>query len=250
MLEANAGSFRLFRLFGIDVWLHWSWFFVAYLQFQLGGDQFNNSLWHVATYLSLFGIVLLHEFGHSLACKSVGGHADRIILWPLGGVAFVRPPPRPGAVLWSIAAGPLVNLLLVPVTLSLLLLVHSLNLDNDPRTWSDIERYAVAVTSINIMLFMFNMLPIYPLDGGQILQALLWFVIGRAASLHFVAIVGMVVATIGGALAFWTGNWWLVIMALFIGWRSYQGYRLARLMAQTPVEPAEFVTVEIVDRER
>ena len=173
MLEANAGSFRLFRLFGIDVWLHWSWFIVAYLQFQLGGDRFNNSLWHVATYLSLFGIVLLHEFGHSLACKSVGGHADRIILWPLGGVAFVRPPPRPGAVLWSIAAGPLVNLLLAPVTLSLLLLVLSLNLDNDPRTWSDIERYAVAVTSINIMLFIFNMLPIYPLDGGQIAREVL-----------------------------------------------------------------------------
>ncbi len=250
MLESNAGSFRLFRLFGIDVWLHWSWFFVAYLQFQLGGDRFNNSLWHVATYLSLFGIVLLHEFGHSLACKSVGGHADRIILWPLGGVAFVRPPPRPGAVLWSIAAGPLVNLLLVPVTLSLLLLVLSLNLDNDPQAWSDIERYAVAVTSINIMLFMFNMLPVYPLDGGQILQALLWFVIGRAASLHFVAIVGMVAATIGGALAFWTGNWWLVIMALFIGWQSYRGYHLARLMSQTPVELAESVTVEIIDRER
>ena len=144
MLQSNAGSFRLFRLFGIDVWLHWSWFVVAYLQFQVGGDRFNNAFWHIATYLSLFSIVLLHEFGHSLACKSVGGHADRIVLWPLGGVAFVRPPARPGAVLWSIAAGPLVNVVLVPVTFVLLLLLVGLDLDNDPEAWSDVETYVVA----------------------------------------------------------------------------------------------------------
>ena len=66
-------------------------------------------------YLALFVIVLLHEFGHALACRQVGGQADQIVLWPLGGVAYVAPPPRPGATLWSIAAGPLVNVVLVPV---------------------------------------------------------------------------------------------------------------------------------------
>ena len=49
---------------------------------------------------------MLHEFGHALACRQVGGQADLIVLWPLGGVAYVNPPPRPGALLWSIAAGP------------------------------------------------------------------------------------------------------------------------------------------------
>jgi Zn-dependent protease len=58
---------------------------------------------------------LFHEFGHALACRQVGGQADLIVLWPLGGVAYVSPPPRPGALLWRIAAGPLVNVLLVPV---------------------------------------------------------------------------------------------------------------------------------------
>ena len=48
-------------------------------------------------YLALFSIVLLHEFGHALACRQVGGKADQIVLWPLGGVAYVAPPPRPGA---------------------------------------------------------------------------------------------------------------------------------------------------------
>src|SRR5205823_4575722 len=66
-------------------------------------------------YVSVFVIVLMHEFGHALACRQVGGIANRIVLWPLGGIAFVDPPRRPGAYLWSIAAGPLVNVILLPV---------------------------------------------------------------------------------------------------------------------------------------
>ena len=235
MLQSNAGSFRLFRLFGIDVWLHWSWFVVAYLQFQVGGDRFSNSFWHIATYLSLFGIVLLHEFGHSLACKSVGGQADRIVLWPLGGVAFVRPPARPGAVLWSIAAGPLVNVLLIPVSFVLLVLV--VGLDNDPESQSDLQNYAMAVTYINVVLLVFNMLPIYPLDGGQILQAVLWFFVGQATSLRVVAFIGMVAAAAGGGFALWAQSSWTVILACFIGWRAYQGFQLARLMTTKQSQP-------------
>ena len=230
MLQSNAGSFRLFRLFGIDVWLHWSWFVVAYLQFQVGSDQYSNAFWHIATYVSLFSIVLLHEFGHSLACKSVGGHADRIVLWPLGGVAFVRPPARPGAVLWSIAAGPLVNVVLVPVTFVLLLLLVGLDLDSDPEARSDVETYAMAVTSINVVLLVFNMLPVYPLDGGQILRAVLWFFVGQAASLRVAAFIGMVAAAVGGGFALWAQSTWTVILACFIGWQSYQGFQMARVM--------------------
>jgi Zn-dependent protease len=69
-------------------------------------------------YLALFSIVLMHEFGHALACRQVGGTADQILLWPFGGVAYVNPPQRPGAMLWSIAAGPLVNVALFPLLLA------------------------------------------------------------------------------------------------------------------------------------
>ena len=111
------GSIKLFRLFGITVFLHWSWLLIAALFIPRLGDRFNSMIWGVLLYLSLFAIVTLHEFGHALACRSVGGQANRIVLWPLGGIAYVSPPHRPGAVLWSIVAGPLVNVLLVPVTL-------------------------------------------------------------------------------------------------------------------------------------
>src|SRR5580692_5032163 len=122
MNSLAGGSFRLFRVAGIQVYLHWSWLVVAYVEIVSRANRYQSMAWNVIEYLALFGIVLLHEFGHALACRSVGGQANRIMLWPLGGVAFVQPPPRPGAVLWSIAAGPLVNVVLLPITVVAILI--------------------------------------------------------------------------------------------------------------------------------
>jgi Zn-dependent protease len=115
MLPHTRGAIRLFRFAGIDVYLHWLWFVGVYYAVATRRSDFGSLLWSVAACLAGFAIVLLHEFGHSLACRSVGGQADQIILWPLGGVAYVNPPQRPGATLWSIAAGPLVNVALLPI---------------------------------------------------------------------------------------------------------------------------------------
>src|SRR6201981_3895834 len=115
MPSFRNGTVRLFRFAGIDVFLHWSWLLVAAYEITGRSRTYSSITWNVLEYLSLFLIVMLHEYGHALACRQVGGNANRIVLWPLGGVAFVDPPPRPGATLWSIAAGPLVNVVLVPV---------------------------------------------------------------------------------------------------------------------------------------
>src|ERR1700756_626912 len=115
MPTGRGGSIRLFGLPGSDFFLHSSWFLVAVYEIQSRSGRYSSLAWNIAEYLALFLIVTLHEFGHALACRQVGGNANRIVLWPLGGVAFVDPPPRPGATLWSIAAGPLVNVVLVPV---------------------------------------------------------------------------------------------------------------------------------------
>jgi Zn-dependent protease len=183
MQRTSSGSLWLFRLFGIDVHVHWSWFLVALIQISSRTDFYKASHWKVIEYLSLFGLVLMHEFGHALACRSVGGKAENIILWPLGGIAFVQPPERPGAVLWSIFAGPLVNLVLILPFAGLTLLTPP---DTDLRT------YFGMLTLMNVGLFLFNMLPVYPLDGGQILHALLWYGMGRWKSLQIVSVIGVV----------------------------------------------------------
>src|SRR5438874_7212938 len=119
MRTAPQGSIHLASVAGIDVFLHWSWFLVAAYEIANRTRNYSSLAWNAAEYLGLFLIVLLHEFGHALACRQVGGTADRIVLWPLGGVAYVSPPQRPGATLWSIAAGPLVNVALLPVLIFL-----------------------------------------------------------------------------------------------------------------------------------
>src|SRR5712692_5525294 len=126
MPSFQNGSVRLFRFAGIDLFLHWSWFLVAAYEINGRTTTYSALTWNVLEYLSLFLIVMLHEFGHALACRQVGGNANRIVLWPLGGVAYVDPPPRPGATLWSIAAGPLVNVALIPILTGLGYLGRSL----------------------------------------------------------------------------------------------------------------------------
>src|SRR3712207_6268912 len=104
-----GGSIRLFRIAGITVFLHFSWFLAAAYFLSVRPQAYQSTAFAFYEYVALFGIVLLHEFGHAFACRQVGGIANAIMLWPLGGAAYVQPPPRPGAELWSIAAGPLVN---------------------------------------------------------------------------------------------------------------------------------------------
>lgn len=220
---------RLFRVFGIDVFLHWSWFLVAAIEISDRKGMYSSTAWNVAEYVSLFVIVLLHEFGHSLACRQVGGVAERIVLWPLGGVAYASPPPRPGALLWTIAAGPLVNVVLLPI-FWLVKIESDGWADSSPDAW----RLAHMLFDINLTLLVFNMLPIYPLDGGQILRALLWYPLGMARSLMASLAVGLV----GGlgliAFAVWQQSYWLGIIAIFILSRCWQGYQQARIYAQLP----------------
>jgi len=224
-MPTRKGSIHLFRLFGVDVFLHWWWFLVAVYEIQSRAGRYSSITWNVFEYLALFLIVLMHEFGHALACRQVGGKADRIVLWPLGGVAYVDPPQRPGATLWSIAAGPLVNVALIPV----LLAVNSF-----ARTsgWAvsmpDIYKLIRAVLYINVGLLIFNILPIYPLDGGQILRSLLWFVLGRARSLFVATIVGLLGVVGGIGLAIYSRDAWLGIMAFYLLMNCWGGLKHAQ----------------------
>jgi Zn-dependent protease len=234
MLPTRQGSLRLFRFAGIDVFLHWSWFIVALFEINTRGREYSSLLWNGFEYLALFSIVLLHEFGHALACRQTGGKADQIVLWPLGGVAYVSPPPRPGATLWSIAAGPLVNLLLAPALTVLYFLASRAELgDTMPNAFAFLR----AVLILNFGLLIFNLLPIYPLDGGQILRSLLWFPFGRARSLMITAIIGFAGVALLLGLALLTRSVWIGIIAAFILLSCWGGLKHARLLARAEQLP-------------
>jgi Zn-dependent protease len=232
-MPTQSGSIRLFRIAGIDVFLHWSWFLIAVYEVQVWRSMFSSPIWAIWVYLGLFALVTMHEFGHALACRQVGGSADRIVLWPLGGIAFVRPPQRAGAMLWSIAAGPLVNLLLVPIFSFIL---HQAAAAGLPETNLDAFRALNWLRRINLWLLIFNILPVYPLDGGQILRSLLWFPLGQIRSLFLASGVGIAGSIALGLIALWQQSIWFAILAFFLLSQAMVGWRRAQFLK---VEAAE-----------
>ncbi len=235
-MPTQGGSIRLFKVAGIEVFLHWSWFLIAVYEVQVWRSMFSSPLWALLLYIGLFVLVTMHEFGHALACRQVGGQANRIVLWPLGGIAFVNPPPRAGAMLWSIAAGPLVNVLLLPI---LTFAQHAAGRAGWANTNVDAYLVLIWLWRINLGLLLFNLLPIYPLDGGQIVRALLWFPLGQIRSLFIATGIGFVG---GGALillALWQQSIWIGIMALFLLSQAGLGWR-----------QAQFLQLEVADASR
>ena len=228
-MPTRQGSLHLFRVAGVDLYLHWSWFLVAMLEISQRRGSYGSLTFNALEYLALFAIVLMHEMGHALACRSVGGKADEIVLWPLGGVAYVAPPQRPGAMLWSIVAGPLVNVVLFVVLGGLLALGNSLAWGD---TAPDLLQFVRAVFFVNLGLLIFNLLPVYPLDGGQILRSLLWFAIGRAQSLMAASIVGFGGVVVLFLVALWGRSYWLGILGAFILFNCWRGLQHARMLAR------------------
>ena len=229
MTPTRQGSFRLFQIAGIEVFLHFSWFIVAWFEISQRTDRYSSLVWNVAEYVALFGTVLLHEFGHALACRSVGGTAEEIVLWPLGGVAYVAAPPRPGAQLWSIAAGPLVNAVLLPFFWMLATATASMGWGtSNPNA----QAFLVAMIYLNAGLLMFNLLPVYPLDGGQILRSLLWFGLGRAKSLKVASAIGFVGVAGLLFLALSRTSVWMGVVAAFVGMNCWRGWKEAQLLSR------------------
>ena len=184
--------------------------------------------WNVLEYLALFLIVTIHEFGHSLACRQVGGKSEPDRAVASGRCGLCRP---------SAAAGrdPLEHRGWAAGQRG----AHSdpvCDLDGGPvfgmaRSAPDLYHLLEAVLyDIDLGLLIFNILPIYPLDGGQILRSLLWFVIGRARSLMVATVLGLVGVAGFIALALWQQSVWLGAIALFMLMNCWSGLQHARAL--------------------
>jgi tetratricopeptide (TPR) repeat protein len=103
-------------------------------------------------------------------------------------------------------------------------LAHAAGLGNE---YPDSDHFLLSIAIINLGLLIINMLPIYPLDGGQILQALLWFLIGQARSLMVAGVLGLVGAAGVIVLALIRfQDQWLALVAFFVAWQAWRGFRL------------------------
>lgn len=222
------------RILAVTVRVHLV--FVVYLVAELLRGSFGETALGFGPTLlflgCLFGTVFLHEMGHILACRRVGGTADEVLMWPLGGLAYCRPPNDWRAHLVTAMGGPLVNVAILAVLTPTLGLVTGrwwglalpnpfallLPLDVSASWWLMTLFFANAVS---LVLLLFNLLPIFPLDGGRITQALLWPRLGYTRSMRVAVRCGYVGAIALAIAGLVTANFMLVFIALFGGFTCW-----------------------------
>src|SRR3712207_1433548 len=128
-----GSSFKIGRLFGIDLKVHWTFFlllaFFAFVSYQRSGSL-TNALITALVIVALFVCVVLHEYGHSLVAQRLRIEIHDITLLPIGGVARLKSlPTRPMDEVKIAIAGPLVNVVLAPIFFAIALLLGASPLD-------------------------------------------------------------------------------------------------------------------------
>lgn len=218
------GTVPLGQLFGVRIRMHAMFVVLAVLSILLAKTRFaffgfaGQSYSEAAIFLGiLFGLVLMHEFGHIAAARLVGGQAEEILLWPLGGLAYTDVPHRPWATLATAAGGPMVNVVVCLLTAGGLMwmgLGRYIPLNPFNAFLPPGAHYLGLIFLVSYGLLLFNLLPIYPLDGGQMFQALLWPSIGYFRAMNVACIIGMGGAIFIGTWGLLDNSWIMVAIAI------------------------------------
>jgi Zn-dependent protease len=275
-------SFRLGRVFGIPIGVHWSWFLVLFLmiysltgyyQDVIAGDEDSGAFaLATASALLFFLSIVLHELGHALVAMRNGIGIHGIDLFLFGGVAKLeRDSDSPGVEFRIAVAGPLVTLAIAIVCMLVSFLIAGTG-----DFWAgvrfasgDLSDAALAMLSylafVNVILLLFNLIPAFPLDGGRIARAFLWWRTGdRNRATGMAAQVGRLFSyvLIGGgiALALLTEELlmgaWFVFIGLFLGdvarstvyqtsvFSKIEGLKVSDVMDAEPVVIPGDMTIE------
>lgn len=223
------------RLAGVDINVHWSFSFVivwVVLQGAFSHGNVEAIMLALVAVVLLFGCVTLHELGHALIALRFNVPVKNIILLPIGGLAQMQAlPEKPLHEMLIAGAGPLVNLS-IAVGLVPLAFVFSeealvLGFIDSPRTviqavmQSFFQEGAVLGLIIflllaNIILFVFNLIPAFPLDGGRILRATLALFLSHAHATRIALTVGHTIAILLILCSFYYRNLGLLFIAIFV----------------------------------
>jgi Zn-dependent protease/predicted transcriptional regulator len=223
-------SIRLGRWFGIEVGLHYSWFIIAFLIFMSLAAQFRevNSAWGAGTIWAVsaltsilfFAALLAHEMSHALVARAHGLTTRAITLFALGGMAQIEKEPEdPRTEFWVGIVGPISSAIIGLICLALAWLA-GWRFGITPET--PLAAMLVWLGYINLMLAGFNLIPGYPLDGGRVLRAIIWWITGSVErSTRLAARIGQTVALLFiayGIFQFFGGAGFGGLWIAFIGW--------------------------------
>jgi Zn-dependent protease/CBS domain-containing protein len=275
MASEGAGGIQLFELSGVEVVIDYSWLIIfALVLWGLSAGYFpqeypghsGQSYWIVGFFAALlfFASVLIHELSHAWVANSLGEKVSRITLFIFGGMAHLSGEPESAAVEFKVAGiGPLTSLVLGALFWG----VHQA-MPSAPALilWRAVFRY---LAYINVALALFNLLPGFPLDGGRLLRALLWWRSGNLTAATAQAAnwgQGIAFGLIAlGALEIFTdalvGGLWLIFIGLFLRSAALGSYqhvildqmlgrlRVGDIMVSNPVALSPDLTVnEAVER--
>ncbi|HHY87085.1 MAG TPA: site-2 protease family protein [Verrucomicrobia bacterium] len=224
-------SWRLVTVAGIGVYVH-----ATYLLLLIGAGWYGYSqekrwldaLVAVLFVITLFALVVMHEFGHALMARRYGISTRDITLLPIGGVARLeRMPEKPRQELAVALAGPAVNVLLAGLLFAVLGAVdkafgEEFSLGTGGGVITDLML-------MNIMLAVFNLVPAFPMDGGRVLRALLAIRMDYARATNIAARVGQGMAGVFAIFGLFSANPLLFLIALFVWMGAAQEARMVQM---------------------
>jgi Zn-dependent protease/CBS domain-containing protein len=233
------GNIRVGSLFGIPFYVNPSWFLVLGLvtwsygeglaaQFpQLPGG--SPLLLGLGTALLLFGSVLAHELGHSFVAIRQGIDVRSITLFLFGGLASLeKESDTPAAAFWVAIAGPAVSLIIAGMLTALGFAAH---------LTGPVAAIVAVLAAVNLSLGLFNLIPGLPLDGGNILKAVVWKITGNPyKGVRFASIVGQIF----GWVAIASG---LLPIFLYGSFDSFWNLLIGSFLLQNAGKSAQFARV-------
>lgn len=197
MKSLHAGTY-----WGIPVKIHWTFSLLFLILLSIGWYNGAGSLAllsYALFIILMFVCVILHEYGHALTARKYGVKTLDIIISPIGGIARLQKlPDKPSQELAVAIAGPLVNLV-IAIVLFLLTFVFFRDVPfSNPEDTLEIiatpHGFLALLIYINCILFVFNLVPAFPMDGGRILRAFLSMKFGKVDGTRYASIVGRVLA--------------------------------------------------------
>ena len=174
-------AFKIARIAGIDIKIHWSWFAIFFLLTWFLATGFYSEVYEtwssteawvasIVTTILFFSSILLHELSHSIVARRLGLPVKDITLFIFGGVSSLGAEPSDAKQEFKVAiVGPLTSFA-IGIIAGVIALIGLLNDLEDTLPFAIAEYLFV----INIAVGIFNMLPGFPLDGGRVLRAALW----------------------------------------------------------------------------
>ncbi len=215
------GSAPLFTFRGIRVYVHWTFLIlIAYIAFM--GYRAEKEplaiLGEIGLVLIVFVCVVLHEFGHALMAQRFGVDTKDITLLPIGGIASLkRMPEEPRQEFWITVAGPMVNLVIAGLAFIVVAIMGVSMVFGDlflgATTWTQVLLF---IFGANMMLFLFNLIPAFPMDGGRILRSLLSMRMARNKATRIAAGVGRFFAIAFVVFGLMNGQPFLALIGVFI----------------------------------